>query len=98
MSRSYRKEPVVTDGKTKITQESKKFANKTVRNKEDVPTKGSGYKKASESYNIHDFVTRWTWEEAKADYESENGNKYLKKRYPTLKEYYRWWVANYKCK
>jgi hypothetical protein len=98
MSRSYRKEPVVTDGKVKSTQESKKFANKKVRNREDIPTKGGGYKKVSESYDIHDFSTRWTWAEAKADYESDKGNSYLKKRYPTLKSYYRWWVTNYKYK
>lgn len=33
----------------------------------------------------------WTWEEARKDWEEEK-NSYLKRRYPTLKSYYRYWL------
>ena len=65
MSRSYKKHPFCTDGSPHTTQESKKFANKKVRNTnfEDLPVKGKGYKKVYESYDIHDWKDRMTKEE-----------------------------------
>ena len=75
MSRSYKKNPYCTDGSPHTTKESKKFANKKVRNYEDIPN-GSAYKKVSESWDIHDYVSNRTWEEAQADWEK---NEYLRK-------------------
>lgn len=91
MSRSYKKNPVYTDGSPGTTQESKKFANKKVRNTDDIPMKGNAYKKVSESWEIHDYKNRWTWEEAKAAWE-RGDNEYLREHYPTLKEFYRYWI------
>lgn len=90
MSRSYKKHPFYTDGSPGTTKESKKFANKKVRNTKNLPN-GGAYKKTFESYNIHDYANRWTWEEAKEVW--ERGDKeYLRKQYPTLKDFYRFWL------
>lgn len=98
MSRSYKKHPIYTDGSPHTTKEMKKFANKTVRNAKDVPN-GKAYRKYSESYNIHDFVNRWTWSEAKRWYEkNENDTVYMKRHYPTLKAFYRYWLSQCRSK
>ena len=96
MSRSYKKCPYCTDGSAGTTKEKKKFANKKVRNTENVPS-GNAYKKVFESWDIHDYVTHRTWAEAKREWENEE-NKYLRKRYPTLKHFYRYWLKCYKTK
>lgn len=77
MSRSYKRSPIVTDGSPHTTKESKKFANKRVRNTdfEDLPTKGKSYKKYYETYDIHDYKERQTKEEAIKDWESKKKQK-----------------------
>lgn len=98
MSRSYKKSPYFTDGSPGTTKEAKRFASKKVRRmKSDDPLKGGSYKKVSESWEIHDYVGRWTWQEAKEEWE-RGDNEYLKKRYPTLKSYYRYWLKCCKSK
>ena len=89
MSRSYKKSPNSTDGSAGTTKRSKRVANKKVRITEDVPS-GGAYKKVSETWDIHDYSTRWTWEEAVKDWE-EGKNPYLKKEFPTLEEYRQYW-------
>ncbi len=96
MSRSYKKHPYVTDGTAGSTKRRKRRANKVVRNNENLPN-GSAYKKAYETWDIHDYISRWTWEEAKEAWE-RGDNEYLKKHYPTLKEYYRYWLKCSKLK
>lgn len=90
MSRSFKKHPWVTDGGTPSTKNSKRFANKKVRHNKDVPNGGS-YKKVYEPWDIRDYKYMWTWPEAKRQWE-EGDNDYLKKHYPTLKSYYRYWL------
>jgi hypothetical protein len=97
MSRSYKKSPCFTDGSPGVTKEKKRIANKKVRNTEDLPTRGKAYKKVSDSYDIHDYTGRWTWEEAKSEWEREV-NTYLKRKYPTLKAFYRYWLKCCKTK
>ena len=94
MSRSYKKYPIVNDSKPKSTKAKKKIANRKVRNTDDVPN-GKAYKKVSESWDIRDFSWFWSWEDAKKDYEE---NEYLKKRYPTADDYYRFWLQEAKGK
>ena len=94
MSRSYKKNPVCTDGSPHTTKESKKFANKKVRGYEDLPD-GSAYKKVSDSYDIHDFVIKCTWQEAKEKWERE---EWIRQEFPTLKSYYRNWLKYYRSK
>lgn len=97
MSRSYKKNPYCNDGHRKTTKESKRFANKKVRNTDNVPN-GKAYKKIFESWDIRDYSFRQTWEEAKEYYEHNKDNDYMKKRYPTLKDWYRAWLKYYKMK
>lgn len=93
MSRSFKKHPCATDGRAgrKI---QKRWANRTVRGKEEIPN-GGAYKKVFCSWNIHDYTLRWTWKEAKEEYEHGLNNTYLQERYPTLKEFYRFWRKYY---
>ena len=90
MSRSYKKHPWVTDDSTPRTKNEKRIANKRVRHKEDTLNGGS-YKHAYESRAIKDSKYMWTWEEAEEEWENGN-NIRLKRRYPTLKSYYRYWL------
>ena len=90
MSRSYKKHPYITDGSPGTTKEKKRYANKKVRNADDIPN-GKAYRKFYESYDIHDWIMRWTWEEAKANWEDED-NFSLKERYPTIERFYRYWL------
>lgn len=100
MSRSYKKHPILNDSSAKNTKESKKFANKKIRNATEEIKSGKSYKKYSESYDIRDFSIRYTWAEAKRSYEDLGSLSYefLHRKYPTLKEFYRSWRKNYKNK
>lgn len=62
---------------------------KTYRNVADI-------KKAFESYEIHDFVIRYPWEEVKQEWES--GDEYYKDKYSTLQELRRHWEKYYYSK
>lgn len=87
MSRSYKHSPVVTDGRPHSTQESKKMANKKIRHTEDLPMRQRGaYKKFYCSYDIHDYISRWTWEDAIADWEAG-----ILRGFDSLKELRRYW-------
>jgi len=89
MSRSYRKTPIVKDGRTPGPKWAKRKANKKVRHMSNLPS-GKAYKKANESWDIHDFAYRWPWAEAKREWEEED-SIFDRKRYPTLKSFYRHW-------
>jgi len=97
MSRSYKKHPYYTDGKEGSTTITKRFANKTVRKYKHKLAKGKAYKRLFCSYDIHDYISRWSWEEAKKEYESDP-YKYLKEEYPSLREFYKFWSKYYKRK
>lgn len=62
MSRSYKKNPYLTDGsrgnKKSGKVHMKNCANRVVRHTPDLPLKGSGYKKTFYSYSICDFRVR----------------------------------------
>lgn len=89
MSRSYKKHPFSTDGHAHSTKESKRCANSKVRNIKGI-YKGKSYKKLFCSYDIHDWILRWTWDEAKKDWENDK-YCFLKIEFPTLKEFYKYW-------
>lgn len=99
MSRSYKKHPFYTDGVCGTTKRKKKQANHRVRNTDDIPQRG-GYKKIYPSYDIHDYINRWTWEQALRDWEhGEYGNnEALRQLFPTLKEFYRYWFKTSRAK
>lgn len=94
MSRSYKKNPVCTDKHRKTTKQKKKFANKKVRKSKNL-SDGKIYKKVSESYDIYDFATYWSWNKAKKDWKK---NEYLQTYYPTLKDFYHYWLKHCKRK
>lgn len=95
MSRSYKKHPWYTDGKNGQVK-SKRFANKAVRNYKGKISNGSFYKRIFCSYEIHDYISRWSWNEAKQDYEKNAWGIY--DNFLTLKDFYRYWIKHYRSK
>ena len=98
MSRSYKKNPYVTDH-SQGTKSMKRIANRTVRRRlkedEDMPARLK-HKKMTESWDICDYKWRTTREEAiQWYYEMMNRNdyrsEYWKKYYPTLESYLNYW-------
>ena len=96
LSRSYRKHPIVTDGSPRTTKEMKRIANSKVRNSKGTYN-GSSYKKLFCSYDIHDYVSRWSKEDAIKEWFDEEANllngiisdekRTLHHKYGTLKNY-----------
>jgi len=95
MSRSYKKTPWATDGRNG-RKSWKRIANKTIRKYKNEIKKGKAYKKLYCSYNIHDYKSRWPWEEAK--FKFEENVLYNFKSYKTLKEFYSYWHKYYRRK
>lgn len=95
MSRSYKKHPYYTDDT--MAKDGKKFANKRVRNLEleELPIKGNSYKKVYEQYDIRDYISRWTWEEALENYRK---HPELYRKCKTEKDFYRYWYKIAKMK
>lgn len=96
MSRSVKKHPVVTDGRGG-QKWPKRQANKKVRRYKKGLSDGKAYKKLFCSWEIHDYISRWSWEEAKWEYE-HSPSPYLLEKYPTLKDFYKYWSKYYKRK
>lgn len=106
MSRSYKKNPYVTDGYGGDRKTDKRIANRTVRRRirmmgEDMPAR-LPHKKMTESWNICDYRWRMTREEAIQWYESEQQNyeasEYFFKHYPTLEAWLKYWDKCYRRK
>jgi hypothetical protein len=97
MSRSYKKNPICTDGGAGGPKRSKRTANHKIRKVdfEELPLKGNAYRKFFCSYDIHDFICRWTWEDALDWWEK---NEWVQEEYPTKKDLYRWWIKGHKRK
>ena len=98
MSRSYRKHPISKDG-GRSSKQQKKMANRKVRRAtfDELPIKGAGYKKHFPQYDINDYVTYWSWQQAKEDWE-RNPNSYFRKHYKTLTDMFIYWLKCMKCK
>lgn len=69
MSRSYKKNPIVKDGRS--GKVGKRFANKKVRRYKGELPDGKAYRKLYESWDIHDWVFRETLQEHRDRYESD---------------------------
>ena len=82
MSRSYKKHPICTD-RTDGAKYWKRIANKRVRRYKGLPNY-KAYKKVYCSWDIHDWISRWSKQQAI--------NSYDKDRYFWLSgyEYDRW--------
>ena len=103
MSRSYKKNPYVTD-RSQGTKYMKCIANRTVRRRikddEDIPAR-LPHKKMTESWDICDYKWRMTREDAIYWYKNEMEHKastYFKKRYPTLEAWLKYWDKCYRRK
>lgn len=101
MSRSYKKNPCAKDNGDKKAM--KQIANRTVRRRvkmdEDIPARLQ-HKKMTESWDITDFKTRMTREEAIVWYndDSKYKSEKFKKRYPTLESWLKYWDKCYRRK
>ena len=100
MSHSYKKNPIVKDnGKGK--KDSKRIANHKVRRNKYIPLTGGNYKKMYESWDIADYVCRYTLEEAIADWYEEEEEHHFENsfgkiqwrhdKYHTLENWIRHW-------
>ena len=63
MSRSYKHSPIYTD-RTHGAKYWKRCANKKVRRYKDKLDNGKMYRRIYESWEIHDYFTRWSKQEA----------------------------------
>ena len=89
MSRSYKKNPFVTQKNNK--RKGKRFANKRVRKVASEESLGgkSAYKKVYQTYDICDYCWYWTKEDAIRNwYETER----LQELYPTLEIFLEYWA------
>ena len=102
MSRSYKKNPFVTDN-SPITKTMKRIANhsvrRSIRNDEDMPARLQ-HKKMTQRYDIHDYRERMTYAEAIEWYNDDTQRKStgFKKRYPTLEAWLKYWDKCYRRK
>lgn len=98
MSRSYKKNPWVTDHSRKTTKEKKKLANQAFRHKiaydEDMPTHPQ-HKKYTESFNISDYKFMLSKERFLKLWEED---EYVHNRFPNEKAALRWWYKAYRNK
>ena len=105
MSRSYKKTPIIKDnGRSKKVQ--KRFANRRVRNyiKHNDIGKGKQYRKLFDSWEIADYVSRWTKEDAIRDYNSvmkgapSYAKDYYLENFPTLESFLEFWERSMRKK
>lgn len=97
MSRSIKHTPVCKDNG--IGKDAKRYASKSVRRLEDTPSNGSAYKRVYNSYDIHDYVSRWTREEAVKAWAEEDADGRFHKMYDTLEEFLeKCWAKAYQRK
>lgn len=95
MSRSYKRNPISKDGGSR-KKESKRLANKVVRNYEDMPRRArKAYKKVFCSWDIADYVSRYTLKQAIEDYYEWDEDSWFRKQYPTLESYIENWKKWY---
>ena len=93
MSRSFKKNPINKDhfgGKY-----GKRMASKAVRRKKTFALSGGEYKKVYESWNINDYISYYSKEDAIKDWYNEEAEhcKYphLHKKYGTLERWLQAW-------
>lgn len=122
MSRSYKKNPYYTDGRKSTPKDIKQIANRCVRrrnkrivsgylyrekNYQDIlPLDGMSYKKFYNSYDIHDWVSRWTkvqaihqWEHPHWHYfERTDTWWHIWEEYKTKEEMEQYWAKYYRRK
>lgn len=101
MSRSYRKNPIIKDGRFNRDKgkHGKKFANRKVRHSKDV-LQYSDYKKLYCSWEINDYCFRMSKEELIVDFDSYSEDVPVWKRcwvsdFKSLEDALNWWRKTY---
>lgn len=89
MSRSYKKNPFITDNNKR--KHKKQLANRRFRRSNSLFQRSS-YKKFNETWNICDYRWRTTKKEAIEWYFCNCNNDYILKKYPTLDSYLQYWA------
>lgn len=99
MSRSYKKNPYSKDGSFRRGKSGKFWANKKVRNSKDSLQHGD-FKKLFCSWQINDYISRYTEDELKQEWDSaENKQGYtLRDQFDTFEDALKWWRKYYKNK
>lgn len=108
MSRSYKKNPYVTDNSNGRRKISKRYANHQVRQRismdDEMPARPQ-HKKMTESWDICDYRWRMTrqeaiqWYKEEFEWQKNKGSvKYFLKRYPTLEAWLKYWEKCYRRK
>ncbi|WCK57636.1 hypothetical protein PP175_26620 (plasmid) [Aneurinibacillus sp. Ricciae_BoGa-3] len=69
MSRSYKKQPIIKDHDS--GKAGKNFANRKVRRYKQALPNGKAYRKIYETYDVHDYVSRYSYENFQHDKEAE---------------------------
>ena len=85
MSRSYKKNPYYTDGRRSTPKDMKRIANRSVRRhdkqitsgyfmrdphfRDELTLDGMTYRRFFNSWEIHDWISRWTMLEAILEWE-----------------------------
>ena len=93
MSRSFKKKPIYKshDG----GKEMKRIASHAVRRKKDFSSNGADYKKVFESWNLNDYISYYSKEDAiKAWYDEESSHstsQWRHKKYGTLEKWLKAW-------
>lgn len=101
MSRSYKKNPFVTDHPRKISKLRKRFANKRFRRQikfeKEKLSKPSLYKRYTDSWDICDYRWRTTKKEAINWYFCCN-NPCIYEEFPTIDDWLYYWGKYHKRK
>ena len=108
MSRSYKKNPYVTDNSNGRRKFSKRHANHRVRQRvsmdDELPARLQ-HKKMTCSWDICDYRWRMTrqeaiqWYKEELEWQKNKGSlKYFLKRYPTLEAWLKYWEKCYRRK
>ena len=84
MSRSYKKTPI-TKG-CGYGRFGKKYANRILRRNNEI-FKRSLYKRNFNSWDINDYVSRWTKEEAIEHYNKNKDEPWFSERYSSLDDF-----------
>ena len=97
MSRSFKKTPISKDNE-KSSARNKALANRAFRrrNKSTLYQRKT-YKKCYDSWEIHDYVSLYTKEQAIEDY-FRHQRRYIRIGYPTLESWLNYWEKCYRRK
>lgn len=98
MSRSYKKTPIAKDS-IKSSANNKRIANRVYRhnNKMELHQR-KAYRKHYETWEIHDYVSLYTKEQAIKDYYDREYRYSKRLGYPTLESWLNYWEKCYRRK